>query len=111
MRYPVPPEDGLVTTPDQLREIVRYLQDRVRLATDDNRAIVFDPPDADRMISDGLEAEAARSIVSAPWWSEMVDDIIETPDFAEPDDSPDVVLGYARDLVREYVSKRFDLQG
>ena len=100
-----------MTTPDELREIVRYLQDRVRLATVDERTIVFDPPDADRMIGDGLEAAAATSIVSAPWWSEMIDDIIETPDFAEPDDTPEVVLGYARDLVREYVSKRFDLQG
>jgi len=38
-----------------------------------------------------------------------VDDIIETPDFAEPDATPTVVLGYARDVIQEYIGKRFPL--
>ena len=36
----------------------------------------------------------------------MVTDIIETPDFAEPGESPQQVLQYARDVVKEYVAKR-----
>ena len=33
-----------MTTPDQLRAIVEYLQDRVKLVADGDRAIAFDPP-------------------------------------------------------------------
>jgi len=98
-----------MTTPDQLRDIVRYLQARVQLAADGERAVVFDPPDADTMAGDGLEADAVRSILAAPWWPELVDDVIETPEFSEPSDSAEVVLGYARDVVQEYIWKRFDL--
>ena len=35
----------------------------------------------------------------------------EPPDFADPADSPEAVLGYARDVIQEYVWKRFDLEG
>ena len=36
----------------------------------------------------------------------MVADIIDTPEFAEPDESPEQVLQYARDVVVEYFRKR-----
>jgi hypothetical protein len=98
-----------MTTPDQLRAIVDYLEDRVNLITKGDRAISFDPPSAEEMATAGLDGPTAISLTSAPWWREMVDDIIETPDFAEPDATPTVVLGYARDVIREYFGKRLEI--
>jgi len=54
----------------------------------------------------GFESEAVERTLESNWWAEMVTDIVETPDFAEPDESPEQVLGYARDVVKEYVAKR-----
>ncbi len=98
-----------MTTPDQLRDIVSYLQQRIELASDGRRIIVFAPPDLEAMVADNLDADTVRSILAAPWWPELVDDVIETPKFSEPSDSAEVVLGYARDVVQEYIWKRFDL--
>ena len=44
-----------------------------------------------------------------PWWDEMVTDVNETPDACDPDDPPHQVLEYAKDVVSEYVRKRFPL--
>ena len=98
-----------MTTPDQLRAIAEYLEDRVNLVTKGDRAISFDPPSAEEMAAAGLDGPTTNSLTSAPWWREMVDDVIETPDFAEPDATPMVVLGYARDVIREYLGKRFEI--
>lgn len=98
-----------MTTTDQLRAIVDHLQRRVRLVADDRRAIEFSPPTAEEMVSAGLDAATVDRLLSSPWWSEMVDDIMETPEFAETEASPEVVLGYARDVVRETIGKRFRL--
>jgi hypothetical protein len=100
-----------VTTPDQLRSIVRYLQERIELGGPDERAIVFDPPGADRMVADGLDETTVRRLLAAPWWREMVDDVLETLDFAEPDETNEQVLDYARDVIQEYIGKRFPLDG
>jgi len=97
-----------MTTPEELRDVVRFLQGRIELG--DGTTIVFNVPTAEDMIAAGLDETAARSMTGAPWWPEMVDDVIETPDFAEPGDSPARILGYARDVVQEYVWKRFDLE-
>ena len=99
--------EARVTTPDQLRDIVRYLQDHVNLASEGQRDIVFDIPEIRAMAADGLDEETIRQLQASPWWSEMVEDVVETPDYAEPDEPADVVLGYARDVVKEYVRKRF----
>jgi hypothetical protein len=98
-----------VTTPDQLREIVHYLQGLVVLDSPDERTVVFNAPDAERMIADGLDEHTVHRLLDVPWWSEMVDDIIETPDFAAPEEPPEAVLGYARDVIQEYVGKQFPL--
>ncbi len=68
---------------------------------------VFDIPEIRAMAADGLDEETLRQLQASPWWSEMVEDVVETPDYAEPDEPADVVLGYARDVVKEYVRKRF----
>lgn len=98
-----------MTTPEQLRAIVEYLEERVRLVTDGDRAITFDPCTVEEIADEGLDLKTFTSLTSAPWWSEMVEDIIQTPDFAEPDATPSVVLSYARDVIREYIGKMFEI--
>jgi len=98
-----------MTTADQLLAIVEHLEDRVKLVTDGDRVIAFEPPTTERAIDAGLDEPTFNRLITAPWFQEMVDDIIETPEFAEPDASPTVVLGYARDVIREYIGKRFEV--
>ncbi len=98
-----------VTTADQLREIVRYVQNRVLLVAEGGREIAFSPPTVEEMTAAGLDHDTASRLTSEPWWKEMIGDIVETPDFAEPEASAEVVLGYARDVVQEYIGKRFPL--
>ena len=69
------------------------------------------PPTEEEMIDAGLNVDGVKRILRVPWWEEMVEDIVETPDMCEPDDSPEQVLGYARDVVSEYIRKRFPLSG
>jgi hypothetical protein len=100
-----------VTTPDELRDIVHYLQGRVRLTSDNDRTVAFDPVTVSEMVEAGLDEATARRLLASPWWPEMVDDIVETSDFAEPEATPPTVLSYARDVVWEYIGKRFPLDG
>ena len=89
-----------------------YLRERVRLGTrDDDTPVViaFHPPTEEEMIGAGLNAEGGKRILGVPWWDEMVADITETPDVCDPGDPPQQVLEYARDVVSEYVRKRFPL--
>jgi len=76
---------------------------------DDKVAVGFDAPTADQMAGAGLSAEGSRQILDSPWWDEMVVDIVETPEMCDPDDSPEQVLEYARDVVSEYIRKRAKL--
>ena len=98
-----------MTSVDQLRAIVEYLENRVNLVTDGGRSIAFEPPTTEEAVDAGLDDPTFNRLITAPWWQEMVDDIIETPDFAEPGATPTVVLGYARDVIREYIGKRFEI--
>ena len=98
-----------MTTPDQLRHIVEFLENRIYLVVEGEGTIAFSPPTAEEMAAAGLDRATATRLTSTSWWPEMVGDIIETPEFAEPDASPEVVLGYARDVIREHIGKRFSL--
>ena len=94
---------------DELRDIMEFLRQRVRLEggeAADAIVIRFDAPSADEMVAAGLHPDGSQSICSAPWWDEMVTDVVETPDMCEPDDNPSQVLAYARDVVSEYIWKR-----
>ena len=71
--------------------------------------IVFDQPDEAEMVAAGLDPTGVQRILAAPWWQEMVEDIVETPEFCDPGESSQQVLRYARDVVGEYVRKRFPL--
>ncbi len=98
-------------TQDELRSIMDYLRQRVRLGDDESSevTIAFDAPTADEMAEAGLNAEGSKQILDAPWWDEMATDIVETPEMCEPDDPPEQVLDYARDVVSEYIRKRAKL--
>ena len=105
-------KEGERMTPEELRAIMDYLRERVRLAPeqpDHPPTIMFQTPTEDMMIDAGLNAEGVRRLLHVPWWKEMVTDIVETPDFCEVGDSPSQVLEYARDVVSDYIRKRFPL--
>ena len=97
-------------TPQQLRELIGYLEERVRLAAESSRHIVFDPPAETEMIGAGLDPDGVRRLLAVAWWQEMVDEVIETPEFCDPDEPPEQLLRYARDVVGEYIRKRFPLE-
>ena len=96
-------------TPDDLKKIMSFLRSRVSIGgekADSPLKIVFDAPDLDAMTGAGLDAEGSQEILNAAWWDDMVTDIIETTDFCEPDDPPEQVLIYARDVISDYLRKR-----
>ena len=73
-------------TPDELRAIMAYLREKVQLDSSDTgnpSQISFSIPTHDEMIQAGLNPKGVQHIVAAPWWEDMVTDIIETPDFCE----------------------------
>ena len=91
-----------------------FLREKVRLGSKESErpvTIAFVSPTAKDMLGAGLHAEGVEQVLSAPWWDEMVTDIIETPDFCEPDESPEQVLEYAKDVVSDYIRKRVSLNG
>ena len=91
----------------EIRRMYEWIQKRVSLAdTTDGIAITFDEPNADDFEEAGFAPDAVDLTLSSDWWSEMVTDIVETPDYAEPGEGPEQVLEYARDVVKEYVAKR-----
>jgi hypothetical protein len=99
-------------TPDELRAIMEFLRERVQPeGREGDGAVVvrFDAPTADEMAGQGLNADGSRRILSAPWWDEMVTDIVETPEMCDPEDPPEQVLAYAKDVVSEYIRKRAKL--
>jgi len=93
---------------ENIRDAVDLLMDRVILTRSDDGScqVSFADLDRDAMITLGIAETIADRLASAAWWSEMLDDVAETPDFCEPDDTPEQVLQYARDVVKEYVAKR-----
>lgn len=91
---------------------MEYLRGRVDLGPlDEEKAVVitFDAPTEEEMLAAGLNVQGTRRILGVPWWGEMAEDIVETPDMCEPGDTPEQVLEYARDVISEYIRKRFPL--
>jgi hypothetical protein len=98
--------------PEELRAIMDYLRQKVHLQdpTADGQVVIgFNPPSADEMAQAGLHPEGSQQILDAPWWEEMVTDVVETPEMCDPEDPPEQVLDYARDVVVEYLRKRAKL--
>lgn len=95
--------------PDDLRRIITWLQERVTLARRDPPAIAFGAPTAAEMTAARLHPDGIARLRGAPWWEEMVADVLETPELCDPAESPEQVLAYARDVVAEYIRKRVAL--
>ena len=92
---------------DEIKRMYEWIQVRVTLAdATDGISIMFDEPGPDEFSGAGFGAEAIELTIGSDWWTEMTTDIVETPEYAEPGESPEQVLGYARDVVKEYVAKR-----
>ncbi len=101
-------------TPEELRAIMAYLSERVHLGPQNAKSpivITFHAPTEKDMIDAGLNAEGVKRILRVPWWEDMVADILETPEMCDPSDLPQQVLEYAKDVVSEYIRKRFPLNG
>ena len=96
-------------TPEELRQIIRHLEARVRLTGDDSRTVGFEMPTEAELLEAGLSPEGVKTLLASSWLPEMVSEILETPDFCEPEESPEQLLTYARDVVSEYIRKRFPL--
>jgi hypothetical protein len=94
-------------TPEDLRRLMSYLEERVQLTPDSK--VQFEIPGESQMLADDIHPEAIAQLLAAPWLEEMVVDVLETPDFCEPDDTPERILRLARDVVQEYIRKRFAL--
>jgi hypothetical protein len=97
-------------TPEELRAIMAYLRERVRLNPQEPEGpvvIAFHDPTEQAMIEARLNPEVVKRILRVPWWEEMKADIVETPEMCDPEDPPHQVLEYARDVVSEYIRKRF----
>jgi hypothetical protein len=92
---------------DEIKRMYEWIQGRVTLAdATDGIAITFDEPGPEDFSGAGFDPDAVELTLSSDWWEEMTTDIVETPDFAEPGESAEQVLQYARDVVKEYVAKR-----
>jgi hypothetical protein len=101
-------------TPEELQALMAYLRERVCLGPQEPKGpvvIAFHAPTEQEMIEAGLNTEGVKRILRVPWWEEMVADTVETPDMCDPEDPPHQVLEYARDVVSEYIRKRFPLNG
>ena len=92
---------------DEIRRLILWLQGRVSFQKS-GRAIVikFDEPGSDDFKEAGFGNKIIKSTLEADWWPEMVKDIIETSDFAGPEETSEQIFKYARDVVREYINKR-----
>ncbi len=95
--------------PDDLRSIIAWLQERVTLAQPGSTVVAFVPPGAADMEAAGLHPDGVARVRGAPWWEEMVEDILKTPGLCDPGDAPEQVLAYARDVIAEYIRKRVAL--
>ena len=101
-------------TSEELRAIMAYLRERVLLGPNETQnpiVITFLAPSEEEMIAAGLNPEGIKVILHAPWWEEMVTDIIETPEYCDSDESSEQVLEYARDVVSDFIRKRVQLDG
>ena len=96
--------------PDDLRRLMTWLQDRVTLAEPGSCRIAFAAPSAADMAAAGLHRSGIAKVRGAPWWDELVADVLETPTLCAPDDPPELVLAYARDVIAEYIRKRVQLE-
>lgn len=94
---------------EDVRKLIEYLEGRVNLVPGEGRAVAFRGPSAEEMAEGGVHPDAVRQVLEAEWYPEMIEDVVETPQFCSPEETDEDLLQYARDVVGEYVRKRFRL--
>jgi len=95
--------------PAELRAVVEHLRNLVTVEQrSDGIVIAFAAPGEADLLAVTCERDGVRRLLGAPWWDEMTAEVMETPEFCDPGDSPEQVLAYARDVISEYVAKRFE---
>ena len=73
----------------EIKRMYEWIQGRVALGNDaDKVTILFDEPTARDFEDQGFGAEAISLTLESGWWAEMAADIVETPEYAEPGESP-----------------------
>jgi hypothetical protein len=79
---------------DQLRDIMNFLRQCVHLEQGASGSVTirFDAPSLAGMTTAGLDPEGSQEILAAPWWDEMIVDVVETPEMCEPEESSEQVL-------------------
>jgi len=94
-------------TNDEIKRLYEWLQSKVLVdQAAGELSTVFDEPTAVDFAEQGFDREAIALTLESNWWAEMVTDVVETPEYSEPGESPEKVLEYARDVVVEYIRKR-----
>jgi hypothetical protein len=93
-------------SPDAVRAMITHLENLV--VRNDDGTIGFQIPSHDALIDAGLEQPAVDRLLEAAWLDEMVADVVETPEYCEPDAAPDEVLRFAKDAIKETIWKRFE---
>jgi len=94
---------------NEIKRLIKLLQNRVKIGQiKPEVTIVFSEPSESDFAAEGFGEEVIAISLKADWWSEMIADIIETPGFVEPETAPEQILGYARDVVYEYIGKRLN---
>lgn len=91
---------------NDIKTLITWLQDRVSLEGIGQPVIVFAEPGAADFKAKGFDDDVLAITLESDWWREMATDIIETPEYAEPGESAEQILTYAKDVVSEYVRKR-----
>jgi hypothetical protein len=92
---------------EQIIRLHEWFQGRITLDEGaDAVKVIFNEPAAEDFKKEGFDEETVNLTIKSDWWAKMVTDVIETPDFAESDETPEQILQYARDLVVEYIRKR-----
>jgi hypothetical protein len=95
-------------TPELLRAVIAWLEGRVRCEGGPGAiAVSFAAPSDRDLVALGVSSPDAVRLLAADWWPEMVAEIVDTPSFCGADEPPETVLRYARDVIGEYIGKRF----
>jgi hypothetical protein len=97
----------MTMTADELRRMIDFLESEVRMSPTGARELTFAVPSEQALLAEGFEPDWVSQLIGAPWLEKMVQDVLETAEFCDPSDSPEQVLRFARDVVGEYIRKRF----
>jgi hypothetical protein len=98
---------------ETLKQLIGFLKERVIIETHSEEShpiIKFNSPSREIMVEAGFEIIDINQILDTEWYGDMVNDIEETPEFSDPDDTHSQILDYAKDVIAEYLMKRVQIK-